>query len=78
MLRVVDRTSTHTVQKITDVKGLVHYQTIQTAMIGKTLADVHTTLQQAREAVGKIVASPGKETASKSAYPEQQKGYCRD
>ena len=58
MIRVIDRSNTHTIQKVSHntKKGLrVHYQTIETALIGKGAHAVeHPTLREAREAIGKV------------------------
>ena len=80
-IRVVDGTDTHIVQKvyriIKGVEVVERFQTIERDRVGKAQADHHTTLRLAREAIGKTISAPSNETAPKSAYPEQQKGYMR-
>lgn len=76
------RTSeTHTVQKVTTVgrKGVTtRWQTIETALIGKTQATVHRNKPEAMAAAGLAVHIPEEKlTRPKSDYDDQQKGYSR-
>ena len=84
MLRKIDHTDTHTIQKVSHAdkrapNGMrVHFQTIETALIGKGgVAVEHPTLKAAREAVGKVLTPPVVETAPARSYAEQNKGYAR-
>lgn len=76
MLKTVDKTATHTIQKQFLANGVViGYQTIKTDNIGKEQAKHFDTLGEARDAVGKVLTPPVIETAPKDSYPQTQKGY---
>lgn len=78
MLTNVDRNETHTIQKVTSPKMDVHFQTIETAKIGKGgQATPFDTLMAARTAIGKTIRHPVKETAKASSYAEQCTGYSK-
>lgn len=78
MLQVVDRTDTHTIQKVTGPKIAAYYQTIKTAMIGKGgQAEAHVSLRDAREAIGKVISHPVRDTAASKSYADQCSGYSR-
>ncbi len=77
MLRTIDRTATHSIQKVTSPAG-VSYQTIETAKIGRGGEAIkHNSLHAARLAVGKVISHPARETAGRHRYPEQATGYKR-
>ncbi len=78
MLQIVDRTSKHTIHKVTTPKLDVHFQTIETDLIGKGgQATAFATLHAARESVGKVIRHPAKDTAPARSYAQQQKGFSK-
>ncbi len=85
MLRTIEQHNGFVIQKITKADGsLVRYQVCPQAFLGDSrVVQAHATLEAARKAAGAVIAMLGqypfeKQTAPKSAYAQNQKGYRAD
>jgi len=79
VLRIVDKTETHVIQKVVNRKGVVTcYQTVPHEAVGNsTQVQRFATLAKARLAAGKELVNNSDHTIPKTAYPEQQRGFKR-
>ena len=77
MLRVIERSPTHVIQKVTKPNGLVTgYQTVPNACAGDSNAvKRHRSLTDARREAGVSYKPPVVLTAPKSECPHNQPGY---